>query len=125
MGGRGSFLDVGAGDFRFVEGGQTYHTIGMFGEVKVLARMPGHSVKAPEYSHSPNRVYAVVQDGQLKHLAFYNSSHDQVIGIDFMHKHSGISPHKHYFRDHSGEAYPLTEAELRLAANIRRRFGLR
>lgn len=60
MGGRGSFFNVSSDDFTFTEGGQTYHSLGFLDNVEVLVRNPGMSVKAPEYSRSPNRMYAVI-----------------------------------------------------------------
>ena len=33
------------------------------------------NVKAPEFSHTPGRIYAIVKDGALKHLAYYDEEH--------------------------------------------------
>ena len=102
MGGRGSFVDVNSGNFAFKEGGQTYFSIGMIDDnIKVLER-PGTSVKAPEMSHTENRIYAVMQKGELKHIAFYNDKHELVKSIDFMHSHDGKKPHVHYDVHHKG-----------------------
>jgi|SRR5574344_1063340 hypothetical protein len=102
MGGRGSFINVFSGDFAFKEGGQTYFSIGSIGDnIKVLER-PGTSVKAPEYSHTKNRVYVIMQKGELKHIAFYNESHELIKSIDFMHQHNGIQPHVHFDILHQG-----------------------
>ena len=90
MGARGAFVDVNMEDFTFVEGGQQYQSIGMSGEVKVLIQTKG-GVKAPEFSHTPNRVYAVVQDGKLKHIAYYDDKHKQAVSIDLLHEHKGTS----------------------------------
>lgn len=51
MGSRGAFEDVVTGNFNFVEGGQTYKSIGEVDGIKVLVKTSG-SVKAPEYSHT-------------------------------------------------------------------------
>ncbi len=123
MGGRGSFEDVDKGDFTFVEGGQTYHSIGEIDGVKVLVRDKG-AVKAPEYSHTAWRTYAIIQDGKLKHISFYDDSHKQTMSIDLMHKHNGIIPHKHYNLDHSDKGIPLNKSELQLVNKIRRSFGV-
>ena len=102
MGGRGSFVDVNSGNFAFKEGGQTYFAIGMIDDnIKVLER-PRFSVKAPEMSHTENRIYAIMQKGELKHIAFYNEKHELVKSIDFMHSHDGIQPHVHYDVHHKG-----------------------
>lgn len=66
MGSRGAFVDVNMNDFTFKAGGQLYQSIGLSGDVKVLVQTKG-AVKAPEYSHTANRVYAIIQDGKLKH----------------------------------------------------------
>ena len=102
MGGRGSFINVDAGNFAFKEGGQTYFSIGMIDDnIKVLER-PGTSVKAPEMSHTENRIYAIMQKGELKHIAFYNEKHELVKSIDLRHSHDGLQPHVHYDIQHKG-----------------------
>lgn len=125
MGGRGSFVDVARGDFNFITGGQTSHSLGMVDNVEVLIRDPGLSVKAPEYSHTGNRIYAIIQNGMLKHLSFYNADHKQVSSIDFGHSHNGIKPHKHLNLDHSDSGIRPTQAEIDLANKIRKRFGVK
>lgn len=124
MGGRGSFLNISSNDFTFTEQGQTYHSLGFVDNVEILIRNPGMSVKAPEYSHSPNRVYAIIQNGCLKHLTYYDGNHRQVASIDFLHFHDGLKPHKHLFMDHSTPALPITEEELNLSNKIRRKYNL-
>lgn len=124
MGSRGAFVNVNDGDFRFKEGGITYHSIGEIENVKVLVRDKGAS-KAPEFSHTENRVYAIIQNGELKHLAWYDENHNQSICIDFLHPHDGLKPHKHLYLNHSGKGIPITEEELILANKIRRRFRVK
>jgi len=102
MGGRGSFVDVNTGNFAFRDGGQTYFSLGMIGDnIKVLEKHGG-SVKAPEYSHTENRIYAIIQDGKLKHLAFYDENHNQIKSIDFEHEHGfdRVKPHVHFNMQH-------------------------
>ena len=70
MGSRGAFQDVDTGKFNFVENGQNYHAVGGVDGVQVILQNSG-AVKAPEYSHSAERAYAIVQNGKLKHLSFY------------------------------------------------------
>lgn len=102
MGGRGSFVDANSGNFAFREGGQTYFSIGTIDDsIKVLER-PGTSVKAPEMSHTENRIHAVMQKGELKHIAFYDDKHQLIKSIDFMHSHDGKNPHVHYDVNHKG-----------------------
>lgn len=124
MGSRGAFVNVDMGDFHFNDGGQSYHSIGEVEGVKVLVRDKG-SVKAPEFSHTENRVYAIIQDGKLKHLTWYDENHIQSVSVDFQHPHRGVQPHKHFYLDHSGPGIPITKDELALANKIRRRFNVK
>ncbi|MBQ1947660.1 MAG: hypothetical protein II359_03525 [Clostridia bacterium] len=126
MGSRGAFEDVNTGNFTFIDGGQTFNSIGEVDGVKVLVRTSG-SVKAPEYSHTENRTYAIVQDGQLKHLTFYDEKHKQSVSIDLLHEHGSkrLKPHKHYNLDHTDDGIPVSENELKLINKIRRRFNLK
>lgn len=124
MGSRGSFEDVSSGNFNFVDGGQTYKSIGEVDGVKVLVKTSG-SVKAPEYSHTANRVYAIIQDGALKHLTFYDENHNQSVSIDLLHSHHGVQPHKHLNLDHSDKGIAITKEEQAIVDKIRRRYNLR
>lgn len=123
MGSRGAFENIHAGDFTFREGGQLYHSIGEIDGIKVLV-MDAKRVKAPEYSHTAERIYAIVQNGKLKHLAYYDEDHNQSICIDFLHSHHNIQPHKHLYLDHSDDGISITKEEQRMADKIRRRFHL-
>ena len=125
MGARGAFVDVNIEDFTFVEGGQQYQSIGMSGEVKVLIQTKG-GVKAPEFSHTPNRVYAVVQDGKLKHIAYYDDKHKQAVSIDLLHEHKGVKPHRHEYMSHNKNdpGIPSTPAEMALIRRIKKEYGL-
>ncbi len=124
MGSRGAFEDVSVGNFNFVDGGQTYKSVGEVDGIKVLMRTSG-SVKAPEYSHTVNRVYAIIQNGALKHLAFYDENHKQSVSIDLLHEHHGVMPHKHLYLDHTDKGIPITKEEQALIDKVRRRYNLR
>ena len=125
MGARGAFVDVNMEDFTFIEGGQQYQSIGMSGEVKILIQTKG-GVKAPEFSHTPNRVYAVVQDGKLKHIAYYDDKHKQAVSIDLLHEHKGVKPHRHEYMSHNKNdpGIPPTPAEMALIRRIKKEYGL-
>ena len=56
-----------------------------------------NNAKAPEYSHTPRRIYALVKKGQLKHLSYYDDAHKQAVSIDFAHEHNGVKPHRHIY----------------------------
>ena len=130
MGGRGSFVDANAGNFAFREGGQTYFAIGSIGdEIKILEKK-GESVGAPVYSHSANRVYAIIQNRELKYLAFYDKNHKQVKCIDFGHEHgwNHVKPHVHFNLQHISEPGTSPSLEDMVLANkvqvwIKDKFG--
>lgn len=124
MGGRGAFINIEAGDFNFVKGGRNYHIVGeMYKGVKLLEQERG-SVKAPDFSHTANRIYAIKQGEKLKHLVFYDENHNQVKCIDLWHKHLGIQPHKHLNHNHKDPGIPITKEEEYLVDDIKRRFNL-
>ncbi|MBR1580160.1 MAG: hypothetical protein IJ668_06650 [Selenomonadaceae bacterium] len=124
MGSRASFKSAGGGDFTFVENGQTYRTIGGFDNLRVLIKEKG-SVKAPEFSHTENRIYAVVQKGVLKHLVYYDEKHRQAVSIDLTHSHHGVQPHKHIYLDHSDKGIPISAEEQRLVDRVKKEFNLK
>lgn len=37
-------------------------------------------------------MYAVVKDGVLKRLAYYDQNHNQEVSIDLAHPHNGVMP---------------------------------
>lgn len=127
MGGRGSYIDTVVFDFR--EGGQTFETnekasidisqispnIRVIGKINEKA-----SVAAPEISHTSNRIYVVMQNEMIKHIAFYNEKHEQVKVIDFGHYHDGIRPHIHYNLNHSPKlpGIPLTKGDKELIEKL-------
>ena len=124
MGSRASFKSVKSKDFSFVDNGETYRSIGEFENVKILVKENG-SVKAPEFSHTENRIYAITQNGALKHLAYYDENHNQAVSIDLLHAHKGIQPHKHLYLDHSDTGIPISDEEKKLIARIKREFNLK
>lgn len=124
MGSRAAFKSAGGGDFTFVENGETYRTIGGFDNLRVLIKEKG-SVKAPEFSHTENRIYAVVQKGVLKHLVYYDEKHRQAVSIDLTHPHHGVQPHKHLYLDHSDKGIPISTEEQRLVERVRKEFHLK
>lgn len=88
MGSRGAFLNINSGDFRFICGGQIYNTIGFdkTNNVKYLIQTSG-SIKAPDYSHSPNRIYAIFDNkGKIKTIGVY-ANHIKIKSIDLGHTH--------------------------------------
>ena len=129
MGSRGAFVDVNKGNFDFKEGGQHYKSLGVLNSnhnVKVLVQ-DSNNVKAPEYSHTAGRIYAIVKDGRLKHLAYYDDNHKQSVSIDFEHPHQGIVPHRHVYMSHNktDPGVPPTAAEKALIKKIKKEFHLK
>ena len=128
MGSRGAFVDVDRGFFDFREGGQHYHSIGELSSdpnVKIIIQ-DSKSVKAPEYSHTPGRIYAVVKDGVLKHLAYYDQKHHQAVSVDLAHDHKGVRPHRHEYLRHNKNdpGVPPTPAERELIRKIKKEYRL-
>ena len=129
MGSRGAFVDVSADDFTFVEGGQHYMSLGTLAgnaNVKVIVQ-DSNNVKAPEFSHTPGRVYAVVKNGELKHLAYYDENHKQAVSIDFSHEHKGVRPHRHVYLSHNKNdpGVPPTAAEAAMIKKSKNEFHLK
>ena len=129
MGSRGAFLDVDTGNFDFVSGGQHYQSLGTLSNnlnVKVIIQ-DSSRVKAPEYSHTPGRVYAIVKDGSLKHLAYYDEDHRQAVSIDFAHYHGGVKPHRHEYMNHDKNSPGVspTPDEQKLINQIKKEFKLK
>ena len=129
MGSRGAFVNVDKKDFSFKEGGQRYKSLGTLSSnpnVKVIVQ-DSNNVKAPEYSHTAGRVYAVVKDGVLKHLAYYDQEHNQVVSIDLSHPHQGVMPHRHVHLNHdkNSPGKPPTALEKDLINKIKKEFHLK
>lgn len=129
MGSRGAFISVDKGNFDFVSGGRHYKPLGTLNSnsnVKIIVQ-DTNNVKAPEFSHTPGRVYAVVKDGVLKHLAYYDKNHKQEVSIDLAHEHNGVKPHRHIHLKHGknlpGES-PKPQ-ELELIKKIKKEFHLK
>lgn len=129
MGSRGAFESVELGNFMFKEGGQHYKSIGTLrGDINVkVIIQDSKSVKAPEFSHTPGRIYAVVKEGQLKHLVYYDENHMQSVNIDLAHPHKGVQPHRHEYLSHNknDSGIPPTAAEEALIKKIKKEFHLR
>lgn len=126
MGSRGAFVDVDTGNFSFVSSGQNYFSVGTIStnpNVKVLVQAKG-SVKAPEFSHTEGRVYAIVQEGRLKHVTYYDEKHNQAVSIDLTIPHDNKLPHKHLYLDHT-TAYDISDDERELITKIRKEFKLK
>lgn len=129
MGSRGAFVNVNSGVFSFKEGGQHYKSIGVLSgnpDVKVIVQ-DSSNVKAPEFSHTPGRIYAVVKNGELKHVAYYDENHNQAVSIDLAHTHKGVQPHRHVYMNHDKDApgVPPTADEMRLIQKIKKEFCLK
>lgn len=126
MGSRGAFVNVNEGNFNFVNGGQNYFVVGEVDDVKILIK-PNGSIGAPLYSHTNNRIYAIIQNGNLKYLLFYDDNHQCKIEIDFLHENNGMKPHVHIDGRHDpdSEYREHNKYELFLANKIRKTFGVK
>lgn len=129
MGSRGAFEDVDEGNFSFKEGGQHYKSIGSLSSdpnVKILVQ-DSDNVKAPEYSHTPGRVYGIAKEGVLKHVAYYDQNHNQAVSIDLAHAHKGIQPHKHIYMQHGKNTPGVAPSakEMELIKKIKKEYHLK
>lgn len=129
MGSRGAFVDVNTGKFDFIENGQHYKSLGTLSSnpnVKVLIQ-DSNNVKAPEFSHTDNRIYAIVKNGELKHLAYYDNKHKQAVSIDLAHPHKGVQPHRHEYLNHDKNSPGVspTKSEQELIKKIKKEFHLK
>lgn len=128
MGGRGAFVDYLAGNWNFKEGKQTFSKkydffSKDFGAIKIL-KQNQKNVQVPFLSHSAPRVYAVIKEEKLKHIAFYDEHHNIRACIDLLQSHNGLKPHKHIDNNHK-YALPLTEKEQALVDAIKKEFNLK
>ena len=103
-----------------------YHCRPTNPNVKVIVQ-DSNNVKAPEFSHTAGRIYAVVKEGKLKHLAYYDENHNQAVSIDFEHAHKGVQPHRHVYLSHNKNdpGVPPTSAENQLINKIKKEFHLK
>jgi hypothetical protein len=129
MGSRGAFVDVNINDFAFLEGGQHYKSLGLLStnpNVKIIIQ-DSNNVKAPDYSHTAGRIYAIVKNGILKHVAYYDEFHKQAVCIDLVHSHKGVKPHRHVYLNHDKKepGIPPTRAEALLIAKIKKEYHLK
>ena len=124
MGGRGSFVDIKGGNFDFVQGGQKYFSIGYDDKnnIKYLIQPVG-SVKVPDYSHTGERIYAIIQNGEVKSIGIYEN-HNKVKSIDLKHTHKtkeGKILKEHYHTDlyHKQDAKALSSEDMQLVLKVK------
>lgn len=128
MGGRGAFRNVSINDFTFVTGigkdQKTFSTIDEIDGVQIIVQVKGLSTNSPVYSHTPNRKYAVIQKGKLKHIAFYDENNKRIKEIDFGHVHNNLIPHVHFDIEHKKPAQPLSEEDWKIVNKIRKIYSI-
>lgn len=116
MGGRGagSGLDPypgrGGKMFRY---GEEYMTIHQDRDIKyVRPRDSGDSVRVPEETRNPDRIYATIdKQNRVKYITYYDSTGKKAVQIDLLHEHGGLRPHAHDGVNHA-EGRKLTPKEL-------------
>lgn len=85
------------------------------------------AVKSPEYLHSLNSTYAVIQNEKLKHLTFYDENHRQVKSIDFsnLHVKNKVVSYVHYNMAHNNEPVTLLlVSDWQLINKIKKGLGI-
>ena len=126
MGSRGAFIDINIGNFVFKEGGQIYHTIGIEDGIKYIIQDDHHGgKKVPDYSHSENTIYALIDNGEIKSIGIYDN-HNKIKSIDLTHDH--FEPtlnkllHHHYHTDlfHKEPAHELSDEDIKLVKKIKK-----
>ena len=126
MGGRGagSGLDPYSGRngkmFRY---GEEYKTLWQDGDVKYVTPRDGkQSIRVPEETRTPDRIYATIdKDNQVKYITYYGSDGKKAVQIDLKHKHNGLQPHAHDGKDH-GEGREITPKETQDMDRILKRW---
>lgn len=96
------------------EEGREYHTVlSISDNIKVLEKKDSNkNVKLPEESHTPNRIYVVINKppsenkwsdeptaGKLKSIAVYGDDCKKLYEIHVDHVHDGMSIHYHPWKD--------------------------
>lgn len=93
MGANGSFASGSTNS----ELGRQYKTIGTIGHIQVVTpKNPKTSIKLPEESHTPNRIYATFyRDGRdIKAIAKYGPNGKKIWEIHTV-DHRNLGPHYH------------------------------
>ena len=124
MGGRGarSGIDPYPGrDGKMFRYGEEYRTLHQDGKVKfVTPRNAGESVRVPEETRNPDRMYATIdRKNRVKYISFHDKDGRKNIQIDLLHRHGGLQPHAHDGADHA-EGRALTPYEKRITDEILR-----
>lgn len=118
MGSRGASAGIADNGKRY---GTEFVAKAQFGEIKIVRPTSG-STTAPMETMTPGRIYATLNPkGDIKHISFYDDEGKRVKQIDYGHKHEGADPHTHYGYEHDENgSYPgLSEADQRLADEVR------
>lgn len=90
MGGRGSFTN---GKLRKYG----WKTVGKVGDVKILKKIDGRNNKLPEYSNSPNSIYArYSEDGKFRQLRVYNENRVPILDVEYGYHKNILGLHVHY-----------------------------
>ena len=66
-----------------------------------------------------SRIYAIMQKGALKHIAFYDENHNLKRVIDYQHVHDGRIPHVHSDVYHTGKVGTPTKEDEHIYNQVR------
>lgn len=126
MGGRGagSGLDPYEGrDGKMFRYGEEFKTLWQDGRVKyVTPRKEKESIRVPEETRTPARIYATIdKNNRVKYITYYDSKGKKAVQIDLQHRHNGMQPHAHDETNH-GEGRPLSPSESRDVETITQRW---
>lgn len=124
MGGRGAFRNVNTGNFTFIDNGQKYHAVGFDDGIRYLIQEEAFSgQKVPDYSHTADRIYALLSKGKVKSIGVYEN-HIKIKSIDLSHKHyeptlkKKLDWHYHTDLEHKEPAHELSKKDIELVNKI-------
>lgn len=121
MGGRGAtstyYKLSGEGH---IYGDEYESVIHSLGNIKIVAMRKNTSLKAPQESQTPGRIYATVRKatGELHSLSYIGSDGKRYKQVD-SGDHKGMGSHAHDGYNHKGEPRKLSRKERRQLATAR------
>lgn len=113
--------------------GRNWKTTGTIGEIQIVQKKnASESIKLPEESHTPNRIYACFnkQGNDIQAIAKYGPDGKKVWEIH-TNDHHGIKPHYHPWQDghpvrtlnkkgkYENEGRPLDESKVKILHKVR------
>ena len=119
MGGRGTNLNVNAYLSRSEKSQMSEFTnLGLYGNVRFL-KTNAPNAQTPIFSHTPGRVYAIIDKGKVKDIGIYGKNHVNKTVIHLSNTKHGI--HEHQGIKHVGHD-PLSKSHKNLVNHVNKLF---